>query len=292
MITYTIVIPHKNSPEYLNRCVDSIPQRDDLEIIIIDDNSEDDKRPSVKHERARIIFLSKDESNGAGHARNVGLKNAVGKWLLFADCDDYYEKGFINELDKYKDQDIDILYFSAFLDKETVVGNNNVNYYDSVLDIYDNSNKGINDIKRLGLSTNAPWNKMFKHSFIKDINVLFEEIPMSNDAWFVNYAGFKAVKIGILKTKLYHYIINAEGITKSKRPLIHYFISMNSNKKRNILKYESDCVDLIPFPGFNKFNIIRDYGYFVYSLCIMYKLFTDWTMWICLIRHFKIKLSV
>ena len=38
---YSIIIPHKNSPELLSRCLDSIPNRDDLQVVIVDDNSDE-----------------------------------------------------------------------------------------------------------------------------------------------------------------------------------------------------------------------------------------------------------
>jgi glycosyltransferase involved in cell wall biosynthesis len=37
---YSVIIPHKNIPKLLQRCLDSIPQREDIQIIIIDDNSD------------------------------------------------------------------------------------------------------------------------------------------------------------------------------------------------------------------------------------------------------------
>lgn len=43
MYTYTIIIPHRNIPKLLQRCLDSIPHRDDLHIIVVDDNSDPDK---------------------------------------------------------------------------------------------------------------------------------------------------------------------------------------------------------------------------------------------------------
>ena len=43
MISYSIIIPHKNTPSLLQRCLDSIPQRSDIEIIIVDDNSDEQK---------------------------------------------------------------------------------------------------------------------------------------------------------------------------------------------------------------------------------------------------------
>ena len=39
---YSIIIPHKNIPQLLKRCLDSIPQRDDVQIIVVDDNSSSD----------------------------------------------------------------------------------------------------------------------------------------------------------------------------------------------------------------------------------------------------------
>ena len=38
---YSIIIPHKNIPELLIRCLNSIPDREDIQIIVIDDNSTD-----------------------------------------------------------------------------------------------------------------------------------------------------------------------------------------------------------------------------------------------------------
>ena len=38
--SYSIIIPHKNTPKFLQRCLDSIPQREDLEVIVVDDNSD------------------------------------------------------------------------------------------------------------------------------------------------------------------------------------------------------------------------------------------------------------
>lgn len=42
-INYSIIIPHKNIPQLLQRCLDSIPIRDDVQVIVVDDNSDTDK---------------------------------------------------------------------------------------------------------------------------------------------------------------------------------------------------------------------------------------------------------
>lgn len=92
-INYTIIIPHKNIPDLLERCLHTIPTRDDLEVIIIDDNSDSDKVnfgdfPGTDRPDTTIIF---DKSGkGAGHARNLGVEKARGEKLIFADADDYF----------------------------------------------------------------------------------------------------------------------------------------------------------------------------------------------------------
>ena len=98
MINYSIIIPHKNIPKLLQRCLNSIPQRDDLEIIVVDDNSD----PSIVDfgqfpgaGRSDVSFFFDKSGKGAGRARNIGLQHAQGKWLLFADADDFFKGGHV-----------------------------------------------------------------------------------------------------------------------------------------------------------------------------------------------------
>ena len=114
--TYTIIIPHKNAPLLLQRCLDSIPFRDDIQIIVVDDDSSSDvvdfmDFPGSSREDVEIIFTK--EGKGAGYARNCGLLHARGKWLLFADADDFYKESLLLSLDPYIDATFDIVYFGA-----------------------------------------------------------------------------------------------------------------------------------------------------------------------------------
>lgn len=271
MVNFSIIIPHKNSPDLLNRCLDSIPSREDVEVIIIDDDSIDEKRPVITASNVRLILLDKSQSKGAGHARNVGMHNASGKWLLFADCDDYYESNFVDVLDNYIDSEADIVYFDANM-------YNKPEGMSAIFEEYETSQHLLEDRRRLGLSSNTPWNKMFRRSFIINNQIEFEEIPISNDAWFVNYAGFLADSVVILHSRLYYYVDNPSGITKSKRPVKHYFQAMKSNSKRNKLKMKNGDYDLIDIPGFNTTIVLRDYGAPVYLCFFLYKLFSDYSI--------------
>lgn len=253
MINYSFIIPHHNVPNLLNRLLESIPQREDIEIIVVDDNSDEDKKPSITRKDVRLIVLSKEESKGAGHARNVGLDKARGKWLLFADSDDYYLPGFITVLDKYRECDIDILYFNIFSE---VSNSDQLN----ILERYMNSEQSHHDRCVLGFSNNAPWNKMFSRDFIYYVGEKFEEIPSSNDAWFTNIMAVKSRKIAVEKSILYRYVNNPSGITGRVRPISDRYIVLESIIRRNKLKYENGCSKLIDI-GFGFHRYAEEYGF-------------------------------
>ena len=218
---FSIIIPHKNCPDLLQRCVDSIPERDDVQVIVVDDNSDEGKKPSMKERKnLQVILLDATQSKGAGRARNVGLKHAEGKWLLFADSDDFYTDGFIDILDKYTDMDLDIVYFDAYNSPD---GGSTLKYVDK-------TGCSINEVK---YKHRQPWNKLFNHSFIKQYDLTFEEVICGNDMRFVILAGLKAHKIALEHTALYIYAYNPESITNKKHSIENRFCAFLHNVQRN-----------------------------------------------------------
>lgn len=71
IMNFTIIIPHKNIPHLLERLIKSIPVRDDLEIIVVDDHSDGSVKEYLnKIERDNLTFLFNQDCRGAGFARN------------------------------------------------------------------------------------------------------------------------------------------------------------------------------------------------------------------------------
>ena len=215
--TFSIIIPHKNSPKLLERCLNSIPVRDDLQIIIVDDNSDESivdytRFPGIGRENLEIIFNK--IPLGAGHARNLALKVASGKWLLFADADDYYIN--LNTLlDKYKAiDDIDIVYFNC---KGETDQTNRCIKYNKLIEEYIND-KSIGD-KRIRFNWWTPWNKLIRKDLVDRNNLQFEEVMSGNDAKFCLLASYFADKI--LVDPHYYYIstIQSNSITLRKKSL-------------------------------------------------------------------------
>lgn len=216
MINYSFIIPHHNTPDLLQRLVDSIPQRDDIEIIVVDDNSDYDKKANISRSDVRTIYIDKVQTKGAGRARNVGMDAATGRWLLFADSDDFYNPGFIDVLDEYKDDDIDILFFNIdSVDTLTLEPDNfnRAGYQQMCVEKYDGSKDSIN---RMLYFRYAPWCKMLNHDFVNYFGFRFEEISIFNDSFFALQTSHFARKWKVDKRKLYTVTFRVGSITFSR----------------------------------------------------------------------------
>lgn len=254
MINYTIIIPHKDSPDLLQRCIDSIPQRDDLQIIIIDDCSSPSKVDFNKfpgRDRKNIEIYFTKEGKGAGYARNIGLQYAKGKWLLFADADDFYSDNISSLFDSFSgDCEWDLIYLNA----QYVNEQGEIKPYVSTF--YINNfleNKFLSEIT-LKYELWAPWSRMVKRDFIYKYNLKFEEVPIGNDLKFGLETSRYAQRISVFPLITYNYYKpNAGSITAHKYSVQTYELRLKSTKWMNDFLKEVKY----PFPRtyLNLFNL-------------------------------------
>lgn len=118
----SIIMPIYNQPKLVVRALDSIPIRDDLEVVITDDGSTDDTLQVIERYRntssLNIRLFHTDENIGIGHALNVCLDHAVGDYIVQLDSDDWLldANSFI---DKYLNGK-DLVYFNLRIDSGAV----------------------------------------------------------------------------------------------------------------------------------------------------------------------------
>ena len=234
---FSVIIPNKNNTKLLERCLKSIPNRKDIQIVICDDNSDPskvdfDKYPGFDDPRVEIFFSK--VSKGAGHARNVSLGKAVGKWVLFADSDDFYEPNTFDILDKYVDSHYDIIYFNAVSrDTQTLKRSNRDKNFSKYINLYI-SGKDPN-AENIRFRKWEPWNKMFRKSFLDEINIKFDEIPRCNDMHFTLFSGLLAKQFTAIPEKLYCITTNYNGITKTKIEKDIFWYSILCEIKKNYI---------------------------------------------------------
>ena len=203
---YSIIIPHKNTPNLLSRCVASIPKRDDLQIVIVDDNSDPsivdfDNFPIKNDERTVIIF---DKSGkGAGRARNIGMENATGEKFIFADADDFFNYCFNEVLDEYKDDESDIIFFNASSCNSITYVNrpNRVEVRNEMFECYEKNPRLYEYYLRYEVG--APWSKIIRKDLITNNNVTFEEVTINNDTKFSYLTGHNAKKVKVDQRAIY-----------------------------------------------------------------------------------------
>ncbi len=184
LINFSVIIPHKNIPDLLQRCLNSIPVVDDLEIIIVDDNSSKihkNEFPGLNRKNTSIIFS--DRSLTAGGARNLGLTHSVGKWIIFADADDFFHDGFYPFISKFKESEHDLIYFGM----DSVYSDSLKPAYraaDIVRKLSEAASGEIDSIDYVRYKFLYPSCKIINRNLIDKFQIRFDEVPASNDTMF------------------------------------------------------------------------------------------------------------
>lgn len=215
----SVIIPVYNVERFLKECVDTVLEQtyQNLEIILIDDGSTDDSPGicdtyALKDNRIKVIH---QQNQGAAVARNTGLENATGEYIVFVDSDDFINEKMIEKLYialKQTDSDLSICNFKYTSEngkeialKETDI-KNEVLYTEEIIDkLFQNNNCGYIVI----------WNKMYKKDLWKQIRypvgVIYE------DEAVIHHIFSKCKKVATISDELYYYRQVGGSIMHSER---------------------------------------------------------------------------
>lgn len=207
----SIIVPVYKSEDTLCSCVESLQKQTeaDIEIILVDDGSPDDC-PRMCDELAagdsRIRVIHK-KNGGVSSARNVGIEQARGEFLLFADSDDSVEPDMVSELLRgLGTADLVVCgYHHHYMgrDVEKVPEIRKMTDAESFLKLYG------------GGFLNMPWNKLFCRCLAGRFD---ESLSLGEDLLFnLDYLRKSSGGAAIVQKPLYHYIQNDTGNTLSSR---------------------------------------------------------------------------
>ena len=223
-ICVSIIIPMYNAEKYLRETLDKLLRQTlrSIEIICVNDGSTDNtlkllEEYSTKDSRVKIV---NQENQGAGIARNNGMKNAKGEYYLFLDADDIFHEKLCEEAYyKGKYEGADVVLFQAFRLNVQTHEKEEMNWVlrENLLPKYMPFSPKEVSKKLYQITTACPWSKMFKASFVKKTGLKFQNTKNANDVFFTRCALALAKKITVVKKRLITYRFNDGSNTQSRK---------------------------------------------------------------------------
>lgn len=238
----SIIVPIYNSEKTIKKCLDSILNQTykNIEVICVNDGSTDNSLEVLNEylkKDNRIKIITK-ENGGVSSARNIGIENANGDYISFADSDDWLELNMIEELvNTIINKEVDVVRCNYYIDQ---------NKKNPSFDIEMN-NKKIKDEKIIKCIEKIIKNEInaYVHCLIvkKELalktNLFDEEIVLMEDTLFYIDLFSKCQSIYFLDKNLYHYCTNFNSCTKNKENFvrnIYNIVLVNKKMKKLCLK--------------------------------------------------------
>ena len=222
----SIIVPVYNVEKYLRECLDSLISQTytNIEVLCINDGSKDGSYNILNEyaEHYNNILVFSQENAGPAMARNVGLANANGDYLMFCDADDSYTPTMCEDMLKIMESgnydfvicDTNIIETEKNTRSKAAIDYNRLQFTGEIL--LDNHLKSeINTLL---------WNKIFRMDLIRRYDIVFPcGFEMDDDAFIFQYLSVSKKAFG-LKKKLYNYRLLSTGI------MSNYFTSKNPEK--------------------------------------------------------------
>ncbi len=211
---FSVIMPVYNVEQYLNEAVSSVLNQtfQDFEMILVEDKSTDKSgemcdKIAIKSNKVRVIH--QESNKGASEARNVGIENAVGKYIWFMDSDDCVEKTLLEKV--YKSLMINTAQVVIFGLEEEYFDEENCKKQGKKISLDTRYLKSKEQIRELVIDLEEStlygyiWNKVYDLEYLKKSNVKFEKLALLEDSMF-NIGFFENVSTAnILSDVLYYY---------------------------------------------------------------------------------------
>lgn len=217
-VKISVIMPIYNAGEYLARAVSDVLNQTltDIELICVNDGSTDDSYDileEVQREDDRISLISEDNF-GPSVARNRGLREATGKYVMFLDADDMFEHTLLETLYEIAERDnldVAVTGFDIYNDSQNRLFPATEEPNAAIFAGGGVTSKNEHPDYILSSTTGYVWNKLYRASFLKDKKLAFDpDLYVFEDVHFVCCAMATAERVGMAEGIHVHHRIYSE----------------------------------------------------------------------------------
>lgn len=226
----SIIIPTYNVEKYIEKALNSVLNQSFnlLEIIVIDDGSQDKTVSIVQSLKDKRIKLYKNESNkGPAYSRNFGISKATGHWIAFLDGDDWWDKERIKELLNFaRGNDADMVFDDIFF-----IYDGHEHPYSSQAQNYNERMQSISNITpELLVELDLGMQPMIKRELLEERKIKFDEkLTFGEDYVFYLDVLCESNKCYFYNKPLYFYRQRENSLTKQKSKRSEQLLQANRN---------------------------------------------------------------
>lgn len=265
MSKISVIVPVYNTKKYIEKCLNSIINQTvkDVEIIIVNDGSYDNSETVIKlfieKYSGKDIKYYKKENGGLSDARNFGIKKATGDYICFLDSDDYISNELFMGLEKYMEQDYDMIKYKLVkVDKNY----NRIEKIDGPVFENKTGEEAFNILYGQDIMLQPAWLYLYKRSFWQENGFEYPVGKFHEDFARTALIMLKAKKVASTNIEGYYYFMSDSSITrgndenkKMKRAMdviYHYDYmlekikeySLSKKTEENLKIYYTNCVIL------------------------------------------------
>lgn len=213
----SIIIPVYNAEKYIEKAVQSVIEQSytNWELFLIENGSKDSslkisKALAEKNEKIRLI---EEKKKGVGFARNTGLDNATGKYILFIDSDDYLPdrdvlQRYINIAGQTK-TDIIVSNYARLWKEKLLPATKH-----SLFSMYNPDSEEFRFRGFFSIGTlSYVWGKLYRRSFLEENHIAFSDFEYAEDKLFNIQCYICGAKYAFIKKTGYIYRKNDDSIS-------------------------------------------------------------------------------
>lgn len=247
MTSISVIVPVYQAETHLKKCVESVSKQtfSDWELLLIDDGCTDNS-PAICDQYAakddRIRVFHKEKNAGVSEARNLGLREARGKYIAFLDADDQWEPRALETLWCLRQQTGADTAGCAHLN---ISSDGNIST-EPLLNagVYDAQGIRENIVypllgDRLGTSVfnGFIWRYLFSADLLRSACITFEGAYLEDELFLMEYF-CNAQKLAVTEQALYRYFWNPSSVTHKYMPdFMHVFSRFMARKEALVKKY-------------------------------------------------------